>query len=112
MGNRVKIMDNKNLFDECADDGVEEYLQGEVKVEEVSPTEPKSNGTEINEELVEVIFSTIKSSFKVNLSGNLVFFRFEFISDRSLFTLRVRKSTFVKFFEWMSRINEIITEDK
>jgi len=94
----------KDIFDECAEESIEEYFEGDVQ--EVK------EGAVINEEMVEVIFSTIKSSFKVNVSGNLIYFRFEFISDRSLFTLRVRKDTFKKFFAWFSRINEIIVEGK
>jgi hypothetical protein len=60
--------------------------------------------TEINEGLVEVLFKNLKTSTKVSVSGNLVYFRMELMDTKTFFTIRVKRSTLESFVNWVSNI--------
>lgn len=60
----------------------------------------------IDEGLVEVLFKTIRTNLKVNVTGPLIYFRWEWMNSKTFFTLRIKKKTFKSFMDWLRKIEE------
>jgi len=67
--------------------------------------------SDLNEGLIDVIFKTIKTNLKVNVQGELIYFRWEWILSKTFFSVRVRKGTFYSFVEWVNKIKKFVDED-
>jgi hypothetical protein len=79
----------------------EYYASGEESPElEGSNSEHKV----IDEGLVDVLFTTLRTNLKTNVAGPLIYFRWEWMNTKTFFTLRIKKSTFKSFMDWMKRI--------
>lgn len=65
---------------------------------------------DLNEGLVDVVFKTLKTNMKVNVQGNLIYFKWEWIMNKTFFTMRVRKSTLKGFRDWINKIYEYAEE--
>lgn len=66
---------------------------------------------DLNEGLVDVIFKTLKTNMKVNVQGNLVYFRWEWLLNKTFFTIRMRKSTLDGFVNWITKIQKYADEE-
>ena len=94
-------------------DFTEYYSSGEESPEE-TPEESRDTKV-IDEGLVDVLFSTLRTNLKTNVSGPLIYFRWEWMNTKTFFTLRIKKNTFKSFMDWMRRIEADafdIDEDK
>ena len=60
----------------------------------------------IDEGLVDVLFSTIRTNLKTNVSGPLIYFRWEWMNTKTFFTLRIKKTTLKNFLKWLNGIME------
>jgi len=58
----------------------------------------------IDEGLIDVLFSTLRTNMKVNVSGPLIYFRWEWMNSKTFFSLRIKKKTFKSLLEWLKRI--------
>jgi len=70
----------------------------------------ESNGSEVNEGLIDVIFKTFKTNMKVSVSGNLVYFRWEWLANKTFLTLRVKKTTLDSFISWIKDIQNFVND--
>lgn len=82
-------------------DFIRYYETGEETPEKTDETH---NTQIIDEGLIEVMFKTFRTNMKVNVSGPLIYFRWEWMNSKTFFTLRIKKSTFKDFMSWMKRI--------
>jgi len=80
-------------------DFVEYFESGEEEPELI-----EEDSTHINEGLVDVIFKTFKTNMKVNVSGQLIYFKWEWILNKTFFTIRVRRKTLDNFVKWLQDI--------
>ena len=87
-------------------DFVEYYETGEESPEEMRDITPdqESKHQIIDEGLIEVLFKTFRTNMKVNVSGPLIYFRWEWMNTKTFFTLRIRKKTFQDLMTWLKRI--------
>lgn len=75
------------------------------KTEDSIPSgEQVNDSTDINEGLVDVIFSNLKTNLKVNVSGNLIYFRWEWMGDKTMINVRMRMTTLDKMISWLQEI--------
>ena len=99
-------MENENK----ALDFAEYYNSGEETPDEIDVVtemiRDNKESTDINEGLVDVLFKTLKTNMKVSVTGNLIYFKWEWIANKSLFTIRVRKKTLDGFVQWITMIQE------
>jgi len=103
MGN---IMDFINYFETGEEEPIETKLES---VPELLDTD-KGN-TEIHEGLIDVIFSSFRTNLKTSVSGQLVYFRWEWTNNKTYFTMRIKKSTFTKFVDWLVKIKDEANEE-
>lgn len=59
----------------------------------------------IDENLVDIIFKTIKMNLKTTVSGALIEFKFNLTESKSFIYFRVRKNTFDDFVKWINKIH-------
>ena len=91
-------------------DFVEYYETGEESPEtseDSSEGQINSNTTPnqvIDEGLVDVMFKTFRTNMKVNVSGPLIYFRWEWMNTKTFFTLRIKKKTFRGLMDWLRKI--------
>jgi hypothetical protein len=85
-------------------DFVEYYNTGE-ETPEMEDSQSEHNQV-IDEGLIEVLFKTFRTNMKVNVSGPLIYFRWEWMNTKTYFTLKIRKKTFKGLMEWLKRIEE------
>lgn len=72
---------------------------------EENPVESKDSNTQvIDEGLVDVLFSTIRTNLKTSVSGPLIYFRWEWMNTKTFFTMRIKKKTLQSFLEWLNGI--------
>lgn len=86
----------------------EYYESGEESPElgrDITPTSDSDHQI-IDEGLVEVLFKTFRTNMKVNVSGPLIYFRWEWMNTKTFFTLRIKKKTFQDLMSWLKRIEE------
>ena len=63
----------------------------------------------IDEGLVDVIFKTMRTNIKTSINGPLVFFKWEWMNNKTFITIRVKKATLESFLKWL---NGIMEDDK
>ncbi len=65
----------------------------------------------MNEGLVDVIFKNLRTNMKTVVAGPLIYFKWEWILSKTLFTIRVRRDTFNGFVEWINSIQKYVNEE-
>lgn len=93
-------MDFAEYFNTGEEDEVEEFR-------DITPelTETDSDALKvIDEGLVDVVFQNLRTNTKVSVSGPIILFRWEWVSTKTIISIRVRKGTFKSFVDWMNKI--------
>ena len=86
--------------------GDEDY---DEEFKDITPELPHTDSDapkEISEGLVDVVFQNLRTNTKVSVSGPIVLFRWEWVSTKTIISIRVRKGTFKAFVDWMNKIVE------
>ena len=77
---------------------------------EENPIEPEEHqGQIIDEGLVDVIFKSLKTNLRTKVRSSYIYFRWEWMGEKTVFSLKIRKTTLEDMLEWL---NEIIYENK
>ena len=82
------------------------FESGEETPIEIDDTFDEKKEQVIDEGLVDVLFSTIRTNLKTNVSGPLIYFRWEWMNTKTFFTLRIKKTTLKNFLKWLNGIME------
>jgi len=90
-------------------DFMEYFKSGEEQEEftDITPELPETDSDApktIDEGLVDVVFQNLRTNTKVSVSGPIILFRWEWVSTKTIISIRVRKNTFKAFVDWMNRI--------
>ena len=71
---------------------------------ETGQEQPNEEKQVIDEGLVDVMFSTLRTNMKTSVSGPLIYFRWEWMNTKTFFTLRIKKKTLKDFLSWLNGI--------
>ncbi len=61
---------------------------------------------ELNETLIDVMFKTFKTQIKTTVTGNVIEFRLYVTESKSIFSVKIKKDTFMSMYEWMTNVKE------
>ena len=85
--------------------GFDEYFE-EVEIDDTQKPKKSKETQSIDEGLIEVLFKTLRTNLKVNVAGMLIYFRWEWMNNKTFFTNRMKKSTFAAMMKWLRDIEK------